>query len=436
LDDEMSKSLDFGPIPLTQPKFDVPYFDLTCEAQTVDVEKAQTVDEAQIVTESAAPTKSVTVEPTQMPAQTTAQKYASSQTVVVAQKECTYMDAAASLIMTMDHDKYIPVVTGEVAPSSHVAIAKLPLHTLDMNSSTIDLTANAEPAQLLPEDLFADTMAGTIANRKVIASRHKIIASRRQIIASRQALLAESDKLLSLADAALPKDTDKVEPNLFEVFEDDSEDEQDNLPDKIDTSREVTAAVQRHSYARKCRCRVDRNKTSGKCRAYICETVGKLPANTGVKCAYSVIYRIRKQGASTYWKLDKANSTFKHVVGCSSVPKMTQDMLANSKAFRRAIVDDKSVNIHNLERAALAPGIIRKSFSKRKLYRAKQQVLLQNAEDYEDRFNKIQEWGEAFTRTNPGSMFSMVRDDGRLCPSMCLVLCASEYAYQYAYNYA
>ena len=153
------------------------------------------------------------------------------------QKECTYVDAAASLIMTMNHAKYIPVVTSEVAPSSHVAIAKLPLHTLDMNSSTIDLTAIAEPAQLLPEDLFVDVMARTIANRKVIASR-------RQIIASRQALLAESDKLLSLADAALPKDTVKVEPNLFGVFEDDSEDEQDNLPDRIATSREVTAAVQ------------------------------------------------------------------------------------------------------------------------------------------------------------------------------------------------
>ena len=212
----------------------------------------------------------------------------------------------------------------------------------------------------------------------------------------------------------MPKDTVKVEPNLFEVFEDDSEDEQDNLPDRIATSREVTAAVQWHSYAQKCRCRVDRKKTSGKCRAYICETADK---NTGVKCAYRVTYRIVKQGVNTYWKLDKANSTFKHVVGCSSVPKMTQDMLVNSEAFRKAVVNDKSVNIHNLERAALGPGIIGRSFNKRKLYRAKQKILLQNAEDYEDRFNKIQEWGEAFTRTNPGSMFSMVRDDGRLCPS-------------------
>ena len=145
-------------------------------------------------------------------------------------------------------------------------------------------------------------------------------------------------------------------------------------------------------------------------KIYWCSSLGKSPT---VKCSYEVIYRLIKNGASTYWRLDKEKSTFKHVIGCPSVPQMTQGMLAKSPAFRRAVVDDKSVNIHHLERAALTPVTIRNSFTKHKLYRVKQDILFQNAEDYEDRYNKLQEWGEGFTKSNPDSMFSIVRDDGR-----------------------
>ena len=70
--------------------------------------------------------------------------------------------------------------------------------------------------------------------------------------------------------------------------------------------------------------------------------------------------------------------------------------------------------------------------SRRNLYRAKRKILLNEARDYDDRFNKLHEWGEAFTKANPGSMFSIMRDNGRLVAQkvpiysasvVCLKLC-------------
>ena len=76
-----------------------------------------------------------------------------------------------------------------------------------MNLSTIDLTVDVESTQLLPDNVFAETVSRTISNRKAIASR--------------QILLAESDGLMSLADTVLSGDCDKVDRSSFEVFEDD-----------------------------------------------------------------------------------------------------------------------------------------------------------------------------------------------------------------------
>ena len=276
------KGMDIGPIPLIQPTFDLSYFDLTDETQTVDeaqtvevdkaqIDKTQIVDKAKSVStgpRSASGTTHVTAKTitAQTVVQTTAQKYVN---YVKAQKQCTYMDVAREMVTNMlwnlDPGPYIPVVISEVAPSSHVAIVRMPLQTLNMNSSAIDLTADTEPAvQLLPDDVFADSMSRTISNRKVVASR------------------------------------------LFEVFEDNSGDEheediavngQDELPDIIQNSRYVTTAVKTHSYVRGCQCHIDRQKSSGRKKIYWCSSLGKSPT---VKCVYEVIYRIIKNGVSTY----------------------------------------------------------------------------------------------------------------------------------------
>ena len=418
LDNEMTESLDFGPIPLLKPVFGLPYVDVTDEK----AQNAESATSGKNEPVEATATQTPTQIPEQTPAQKSAQKCAMTEVVHAAEKQKqTYMDVASDMIRKMRYGEYIPVVTSEVAPCSHVAIAKLPLQTLDTNSSCIDLTA--EPVELLPEDIYDETFARTISNRKEIASRQALTTASKAVRRNnlyRQFLLDESERLISLANAVVPPSPESAKSS-FEVFEDDeSGDEQGELPDVILSSKDVTPTVRRHSHAKGCHCRVDKKKNSSKVKAYMCDTVGKCNA---VKCAYSVIYRLKKKGlgAAPYWELDKTDSTFTHVVGCPSVPKMSQDMLSNAPGFRSAVIHDKGSNIYNLERAALQKGIIRASFSKRKLYRAKQQILLQNARNYEDRFNKLQEWGEGFTEKNPRSMFSIVRDDGRY---MCLQTCA------------
>ena len=183
LDDEMTKGLDFGPIPLRKPIFDLTCEDVTDEPQTVDVTQIVNVETA-----SAPPATKVPVETKQVAAQKAAQKAAQSaqesekkpaQKCATAEvswhRSChaptqkTYMD----VVVNMRDDELIPVVTSKVAPASHVPIAKLPLETLDMNSSVVDLTAEA--VHLLPEDTYDETMAQTISDRKPITRRQKMV---------------------------------------------------------------------------------------------------------------------------------------------------------------------------------------------------------------------------------------------------------------------
>ena len=79
--------------------------------------------------------------------------------------------------------------------------------------------------------------------------------------------------------------------------------------------------------------------------------------------------------------------------------------------FARSIVNDKSINIKTLHRAALSPGTVTKAVSKDTLYRAKNKVLEITATDYLENWHKLAPWGIDFLDMNPGSMFDLEADD-------------------------
>ena len=185
-----------------------------------------------------------------------------------------------------------------------------------------------------------------------------------------------------------------------------------------------------HSYRQACSCRIDTKASSSRKRVWCCSTRG----NNGLQCEYEVIYRKKQKGASTWFELDRSETHLRHVTGCASVPQLSVKNLIAKDGFRQTVISDKGVGIKNLRRDSLESGIIRSSVSvsRRNLYRAKRKILLHEARDYDDRFNKLHEWGEAFTKANPGSMFSIMRDNGRLVAQkvpiysasvVCLKLC-------------
>lgn len=450
-DDEMAKSMDFGPIPLTQIDLDHPHvFDLTQDdIQTVEEQTAaqtvatmstaaiqksalsQTGAESVAMAQTGGATPALTQTGTeteteaqksalaQTGAETVAPKIAMSQTVRPAYKKFKKTHVAGSLLMNMEHG-YFPVVYSAAAPESYVAIEQLPLHSMDMNSSTtdstMDMTVPDEDVQLLPGHVYEDVLNKTISsqNKALFLSRNRALFEMSEAD-SNEALIAKAEALGVVAEAVVPKNYAQVDKSNFDVFEDDSGDE--DLPSICPTSKEVLRAVSMHSYRKACRCTIDRKLSSGRRKVYNCATHGKDTIggkDKKVQCVYKIIYRIVVKGSATWWELDKKESTWQHAIGCQSVPKMSADNLVNNPAFRKVVLDNKSVKIKNLQRASLGPGIIRTSMSNRKLYRAKDQILLNNASDYKDRFNKLHQWGEEHCKKNPGSMFSIMRDDGRL----------------------
>lgn len=72
LNNQIIKNLYFGPIPLPQSEFDMPYVTVTYEPQTVDMTQIVDVD-MKSNAESVTPVKNISVETTQIPSQTSAQ---------------------------------------------------------------------------------------------------------------------------------------------------------------------------------------------------------------------------------------------------------------------------------------------------------------------------------------------------------------------------
>ena len=81
----------------------------------------------------------------------------------------------------------------------------------------------------------------------------------------------------------------------------------------------------------------------------------------------------------------------------------------NNTDFASTIVNDKSSSAKTLERAALNAGL--GTASTRALNRAKQTVLHNNADDYEENFNHLAPWGRRFVHKNHGSHFDVQKDE-------------------------
>ena len=126
---------------------------------------------------------------------------------------------------------------------------------------------------------------------------------------------------------------------------------------------------------------------------------------------YKVIWRKRFEHGNSFWRLDRGQSVEKHDVNCTSTPKLRTEQLVHRENFARSIVNDKSINIKTLHRAALSPGTVTKAVSKDTLYRAKNKVLEITATDYLENWHKLAPWGIDFLDMNPGSMFDLEADD-------------------------
>ena len=179
-----------------------------------------------------------------------------------------------------------------------------------------------------------------------------------------------------------------------------------SLKHRYPTFKELRLATLNHSLQQGHQCMLDPKLSSGNKKVFACcSCVSKKadplrPENLSA-CPYRVVYNKRTKKGRTWWRRNISKCVLAHKLDCSSPGIVRTEQLCADSSFSKMIVDDKSISLTNLQRAALQPGIAKTGLKSHTLYRAKHQTLKQDARFYEADFCKLREWGREYCKLVP-----------------------------------
>ena len=170
---------------------------------------------------------------------------------------------------------------------------------------------------------------------------------------------------------------------------------------------------------------LENNKSGGNRKVLQCRTAlskkkrGGDDADGGPECPHYLLWTKNKTGD---WKLNWKKSNLEHKAFCESGQLVTKDQLVHDPEFVRAQKLGKLST--GKEAANLALGMngrIAGSVKEHTARRARNTIKHYNANDYDDDWSKLNEWGHQFMAMNPQSLFHLEKDDEGRSVTMCVL---------------
>ena len=173
-----------------------------------------------------------------------------------------------------------------------------------------------------------------------------------------------------------------------------------------------------------CSVMQDNTKSGGKrkilrCRTALSKKKRDDNADGGPKCPHYLVWNKNKTGD---WKLNWEKSNLDHKDFCESGQLVTKQQLVHDPEFV------KSMNLGKLstgkEAAKLAlgkNGRIAGSVKEHTARRARNTIKHYNAQDYDDDWSKLNEWGHEFMSKNRQSFFHLEKDEDGRSVTMCVL---------------
>lgn len=184
-------------------------------------------------------------------------------------------------------------------------------------------------------------------------------------------------------------------------------------PQRFDHWKDARLATLQHSFAQQHLCVFDSKASSGRKRVYVCSSCKPASAEKSVcsVCPYKIVWNKRVKRDQTWWINNVAQSCYDHSLDCPSEQVMRTEQLCADINFKKHIVNDKTSTLENLKEFATGPGVVANGVKSHNLYRAKHQILRQNARFYKDDFCKLKAWCRELERKNPGTVWHVDVDD-------------------------
>ena len=163
-----------------------------------------------------------------------------------------------------------------------------------------------------------------------------------------------------------------------------------------------------------CSIMQDNNKSGGnrkvlRCRTALSKKKRGDNADGGPNCPHYLLWSKNKTGD---WKLNLKKSNLEHKDFCESGQLVTCDQLVHDPEFVRSQNLGKLSTGKEASNLALGTnGRIAGSVKEHTARRARNTIKHYNANDYDDDWSKLNEWGHQFMAMNPQSFFHLEKDD-------------------------